>query len=59
MLTDYMNCVSVFVTRDTDQEVVRLDITIDQGFVVDRLHASNLCSGKNRSAPAKLSEGIT
>lgn len=46
-----MDCVSIFVTRDTDQEVVWLDVAIDQRFVVDRLHASNLCDGKNASAP--------
>ena len=52
-----MDRVSVFVTRNTDQEVVWLDVTIDQRFVVDRLHASNLYDGKDGSAPAKLNEG--
>ena len=45
-----MDRISIFVTRDTNQEVVWLDIAIDQGFVVDRLHASNLHEGNNRSA---------
>lgn len=50
-LTDYMNCVGIFVARDTDQEVVRLDVTIYQRFVVNRLYASNLHNEENRSAP--------
>ena len=41
-LTDYMNSVSILVTRDAYQKVVWLDVTIDQRFVVDRLHAGNL-----------------
>ena len=58
ILTDYMNCVSVFVARNTNQEVVWLDITIDQRFVVDRLHACNLQDGNNRLAPASPSEDV-
>ena len=56
-LTNYMDCVSIFVTGDTNQKVVWLDVAIDQGFFVDGLHASNLYDGKNRSAPARQGEG--
>lgn len=44
-----MDCVIVFVTRDTDQEVVWLDITVDQRFVVNRLNASDLCDEEAES----------
>ena len=50
-LTDYMNSVSILVTRDAYQKVVWLDVTIDQRFVVDRLYTGDLYGGKNGSAP--------
>ena len=52
-----MDCVSVFVTGNTNQEVIRLDVTIDQGFVVDRLDTGNLCDGETKLVPASLDEG--
>ena len=41
-LTNYMDSVSVFLTGDTDQEVVWLDIAVDQRLVVNRLDAGDL-----------------
>jgi len=49
-LTDYVNCVSIFMTRNTNKEVVWLDVTIDQRLIVNRLDSSNLHDWKNVSA---------
>lgn len=45
--TDNMDGVCRFGTRDPDQEIIRFNVAIDQRFVVDRLHASNLDKRKN------------
>jgi hypothetical protein len=41
-----MDCVSVFVTGNTDQEIVWLDIAVDQRLVVNRLDARDLYDRK-------------
>lgn len=46
LLTDYVDRVGVFVTRNADQEVVWLDIAVDQRFIVNRLNATNLFDEK-------------
>lgn len=52
-----MDCVSILVVGDTNQEVVWFDITVDQRFIVDRLNARNLCDGEAES-DLSFREGI-
>ena len=40
--TDDVDGISGLGVRYTDQEVVRLDVTVDQGLLVDGLHAGDL-----------------
>ena len=40
--TDDVNGVGGLGAWHTDQEIVGFDITIDEGFLVDRLHTGNL-----------------
>lgn len=42
LLTNEMNGVGVFATWHTNQKVIRLDIAVNEGFLVDRLHTGNL-----------------
>lgn len=51
--TDYVNIISVLVTRNPDEKIVRFDIPVDQRLFVDGLDASNLetvvrCSRDNK-----------
>jgi hypothetical protein len=39
---------------DTDQEVVRLDVTIDEGLVMDRLYPTDLLRHKTRNKSAHV-----
>ena len=40
--TDDVDGISGLGVRYTDQEVVRLDVTVDQGLLVDGLHTGDL-----------------
>jgi hypothetical protein len=52
--TDDVDSVGVLRFGDTDQEVVRLDVTIDEGLVMDRLYPTDLFRHKTRKKSAHV-----
>lgn len=42
MLTDDMNDIGILCRRDTDQEIIWFDVSVNERLVVDRLNARDL-----------------
>jgi hypothetical protein len=47
LLTNKVNSVGGFTSRDANQEVVRFDIAVDQRLIVHRLNTGNLKKESN------------